>query len=462
MDFVTQLLNVVFSLPGLIGLALGLVLVVQANRSPRLAWLLFSLCCFAASLGKFRDEFVLEPPPLVFPLQQLRDNGRPLAIVLLALVFMVGQKAQNGWRQQLVPQAVRYLFVVQIVVLIKTLLYGDPEFAILAILTFGFVVYTVKLGPSRWLQNDEAFRLAVWSIAMVAIIFMLVNAYQALFDRHPITFVQGRFLGTTGNPLHATVLLASTVPCFVFMIESSPKWLWNKIFWIFGLLCTVYALFLTGSRTGVLMSAISILFFYRQKPTALLRLGLVIGVALIIILPTIGIDISSLDAADPAVADRFTSTDNTRAGPWAAMWRAFTTYPVFGAPLRGSRIIYGENSWLGAGANLGIMGLFPLILFGVSCMQTIVKISQLSKRNPSYFLQASTVVAGLTSLLIGSIFEAFLLGNLSFALLVLLTYLLLGQYLMEVDRTIQIYNTWAIITSSQSPIIEPQGNSSVF
>jgi hypothetical protein len=38
---------------------------------------------------------------------------------------------------------------------------------------------------------------------MVGVIFVIVNAYQALFDVYAITFVHGWFLGTTGNPIHA-------------------------------------------------------------------------------------------------------------------------------------------------------------------------------------------------------------------------------------------------------------------
>jgi hypothetical protein len=37
-------------------------------------------------------------------------------------------------------------------------------------------------------------------------------------------------------------------------------------------------------------------------------------------------------------------------------------------------------------------------------------------------------------MLIGSFFEAFLLGNMTFSMIVFLTYLLMGSYLLEVDR----------------------------
>jgi hypothetical protein len=44
------------------------------------------------------------------------------------------------------------------------------------------------------------------------------------------------------------------------------------------------------------------------------------------------------------------------------------------------------------------------------------------------------VISGLGSCLIGSIFDASLLGNLTFSVLSFLTYLIMAAYLVEVDR----------------------------
>ena len=43
------------------------------------------------------------------------------------------------------------------------------------------------------------------------------------------------------------------------------------------------------------------------------------------------------------------------------------------------------------------------------------------------------------SLLVGSLFEPFLLGNITFVLLAFLTYLIMGAYLIEVDRARTYY-----------------------
>ena len=84
--FLDQLINFVFTPYGIILIAFGLLVTVKATKDRPTGWLLFSLCFFAASLNKYRDQWIREPPPLLFPLQQIRAFGRPLAIVLLVLL----------------------------------------------------------------------------------------------------------------------------------------------------------------------------------------------------------------------------------------------------------------------------------------------------------------------------------------------------------------------------------------
>lgn len=435
-DYINQLLNLIVSPYGLIGVVAGLAVVDQARKSRRLAWLLFSLCCFAASLAKFKDEWTPEPPPLVFPLEQLRDVGRPLTILLLVLLLVLAFQTRNSWRRWLTPSPVRFLIVVQFIIFLKTLAYGSISFALLAALSFAAVVLMIRLGPSRWLQDEQNFHLATWSIALVGVIFIIANAYQAIININAITFLHGWFSGTTGNPHHSAVLLVATVPCFIFLIESCKQWNWRKALWIIGLGCVMVALFFTASRTGILMSGVSFLFFYRHRVGGLLRLGLIGSIALAIILPLLNQD-AGLGISNTTATDKFLSGDNTRAEVWSALWRAFINNPFFGAPLEGDRLGYGESSWLAAGATLGIVGLLPLMLFGLDCLRMIGKLIQTAKKQPRYALHCNTVIAGVTALLTGSFSEAFLLGNLTFSLMALLMYLSMGSCLLEVDAITQ-------------------------
>jgi O-Antigen ligase len=430
-NFVNTLLDLIFSPYGLLGIAIALVVLNKARRSRRLAWLLFSLCCYAASLAKFQDQWTKEPPSLVFPLQQLRDMGRPLAIVLLTMLILLGMQTQNRWRRIVIPQPIYYLLAFQVAVFLKVSLYGDISFAFLALLTFGAIVLMFKLGPSRWLQDEYNFQLCVWSLAMVGVIFSVACAYQGRFDMHAMTFVQGRFLGTTGNPQHAAALLAGTIPNFIFLIESHNKW-WIKTLWIAVLLIIGYFLFLTGSRTGMIMAISSILLFYRNRGVALLRLG-----SFVVVLSAIVFSFTSHDdtlTSNAPASNRFVSGGNTREGAWSGMWNGFMNNPLFGSPLQGDRLGFGENTWLAAGDATGLVGFIPIVMMGLGCLKMMLELYKLSNRNSSYFLQTSTVIAGLAGLLAGSFSEALLLGNLSFPVMSLLMYLSLGKYLLDIEN----------------------------
>lgn len=437
-SFVTQFLDLALSPVGLIGTVAGLSVVIQALRFRTLAWILFSLCCFCASLAKFRDEFILEPPPLVFPLQQLREFGRPITIILLGMLLLITFAKRHSWRRQVLASPIKYLVLVQLAVLIKMLSGGDLLFAVLAGTVFALVVYVVIAGPAQWVYNDQSFQYGVGSIALVGLIFIGLNGYQAMIDIYPITFSHGRLLGTTGNSQHAAVLLSATIPCFLFLIENERK---NtlRLLKLIVLSLVGIALVMTGSRTGMCMAFTTILFFYRNKGKSFLTTAFLLILISALALMLIGQDGAILGADQTRVSARLLSTENTRQLVWKAMWRAFSENPLFGLPVRGERLGYGESSWLAAGAGLGLVGFLPLLLFGIECLKVMKQLATVGRVQPQYSAHCNAVTSGLGCLLVGSFFEPFLLGNLSFALFALLTYLSLGQYLLEMQKVREAY-----------------------
>jgi hypothetical protein len=442
-NFISQLIDFVATPTGIIGIAIGILIFFKASASVQTGWLLFSLCGFAASLHTFSDRWHKTAPPLLFPLQQLRSAGRPLSIVLLILLVCLALQTQNNWRRQIFPPPIKYLIAVQLAILVKTLFYGNIEFALVSALTFGGIILMLQKGPGRWLQNDQNFYLAARSIGMVSLIFVAANTYQYVINRYPVAYIHGRFMGTTGNPQHAAVLLAATIPCLIFLIQTAPNWGFSKFLWGGTLMGAIYFLVLTGSRTGLLMGAISILLFYRNNQGAWIRSILAIAIVTVLVMPFLEPAnlTSSATGIDPSVSDRFVSTNDNRAGVWDGLWRSFSKNMIFGVPLQGDRLGYGENSWLSTGANLGLVGFIPMIMMGWESIKLIWRLDRLGTLNSDYFLQSSTVIAGLGSMLIGSLFEAFLLGNITFSLLAFLTYLLMGAYLVEIDRVRSYYES---------------------
>jgi hypothetical protein len=409
----------------------GLIIVQADQKRPRLGWFLVALLGFAASLSKFADEFIQEPPPLVFPLQEIRELGRPLTMVLLGLLIVVALKTKNYWRKKIIPQPLVYIVLVQGVIFFKILAYGDLGFAFLSAATFGGVVLMVILGPSRWLQDERNFQLGVWAIAMVGVIFGITNGYQASRDLYAITFVHGWFLGTTGNPHHAAVLMIATLPCllFLFFHQKNP---WFKALWAGFSGLALFGLLMTASRTGAIMGVVSILIFFRYRGGKFLRIAVIFAVLAALFFP----DLAPTDAETSGILsntwNKWGNLDsNTRAGVWSSYWGKFIEYPLFGAPFKGDRLIFGESSWLGVLGSLGLAGALPMLMFAWTSLQMIFKLDRLSKIRPDYYLKCSVVMAGLLSLLVGGISEAYLLGNLTFSILAVFLYLVLGNYLIE-------------------------------
>lgn len=433
MEQISQLIALVTSPYGLIGGFIVLFAISKAKQSRPVAWFLLTLLGFCASLGKFVDEWNPEPPALVFPLQQLRDAGRPLSVVLLLALLYLAVSQNSTWRSRLLAKPLILLCVVQALIAFKLLLYGSAAFAVLAAGLFLGIIQMVRLGPSRWLSDETNFRLGVQSIAGVGMIFVLVNAYQAAINIYPLTFIQGRLSGTTGNAQHAAVLLSTTMPAILFWFELTQQ-KFMKVVLLLSLAMVSVALLMTGSRTGIIMGLSSFFLFYARDGKALFRFGIIALVAAILAMLFAGESIDAFFANQSDVVGRLASTENTREQVWGAMWRQFNNNILFGAPLRGDRIGFGESSWLATAANLGLMGLIPLLCFGWFSIKMIIDLYRISKFYPAKNLHCSVVIAGLSCLLVGSFSEAFLLGNLTFALIALLIYLSLGQYLIELSE----------------------------
>jgi hypothetical protein len=433
--FLDRLFSFLATPYGIIGIALGVLMIIKASSSRSMAWFIFSLFCFASSLSKFQDQWIKEPPPLLFPLQQIRDYGRPLAIILLISLVYLALQTQVNWRQKVFPNALKYLIIVQFIFFLKTLLYGNFEIAILSAITFGGIIFMLRMGPGRWLNNDENFNLAVRSVAIAGLIFVVPNTYQYVISPYAVTFSHNRFMGTTGNPQHAAVLLAVTLPCLIFLIQTSRRWSFSKLLWVSTLTAVMYFIVLTGSRTGLLMTTTSILLFYRNNRGAWFRLVLLVFIFIALILPFFDPGtLSSSLGINSSISNRFTSPSNTREGVWSGMWNSLMDNILFGSPLQGGRMGYGENSWLAVGSNLGLVGFIPMIMMGWKSLKLIWQLNKLSNRDSYYFFQTSVVIAGLGSMLVGSFFEAFLMGTITFPQIIFLTYLIMSSYLLEVDR----------------------------
>ncbi|UXE61041.1 MAG: O-antigen ligase family protein [Woronichinia naegeliana WA131] len=398
----------------------------------RIRWFLLSCFGFISSLAKYENtEFGLIAPSLAFPLEQLRANGRPLAIALLVLLLIIALNSPNPKGKLSTPEPIIYLWIVQSVILIKTLDGGDIIAGSLVFAIFSSVVIMHLRGPAVWIQDERSLRLGFWAIAMVGVIFSIANLYQARVNLAAITFVMGWFHGTTANPQACGLLIAMTIPSIICLIYYDYPVLWKRVFWILILSILFLGLYKTASRTSMIMTFVGILFFFRYRMGSIF-IPTVFGLVTIYFI--LSFTDFNIQAEDPTMT-KISAFQNTRELVWQSQLNMFIANPLFGSPLTGDRMRFGENSWLGVASGLGLSGLIPMLIFGWLVIQKIISLDKIAKKNPNYYVYCSSISAGLISMMIGSISEAFLLANLNFYLYALLQYLILSQC-MEKNRAI--------------------------
>jgi hypothetical protein len=401
-------------------------------------WFLLACFGFISSLARYGSpEWGLIAPPLVFPLEPLRANGRPLAIAFLGILLLVAFVTKKEWGYKIkMPPPIFYLVLVQIVIWIKTVLEGSPLAGTIILATFGAVVFMHLRGPARWIYDERTLRLGFLAIALVAVIFVAANLYQWRLDSAAIHYIQGWFHGTTSNPHHAGVLMTVTVPSIFALMATTGKRRWQQALWLILLIIILFLIYKTASRTSFAMFFVSaaVVFRYNFKQS----IGLIIVSSLILLMLYSIIEPTMLQNSlgigmDDATMSKLVTANDTRTAIWTRQWSNFTENIIFGTPLRGPRIQFEESSWLGAASSLGLMGFVPLVFFGISTIKLMAQLDRVSKYYSSQTISiyANAIIAALAALLVGAAAEAFLLANLNFSLYVTLQYLILGEFLIE-------------------------------
>ncbi|MFM7471844.1 MAG: O-antigen ligase family protein [Nodosilinea sp.] len=393
-----------------------------------LPWLLLSLFCFLVSLSK---PFVhgLEPPALVIPLQQLREYGRILSLAALgALAYVtLGKKAQ--FFRTSTPKPLQYLWILQGVIFCKAFLFGDSQTALLLFLTYTFLIWVMRRGVLVWIYRD-GFDAANLSMITVAVIFVVLNTCQALISTAPLTVINGQFSGTTNNPQMLVITLVPLIPCLLFKLEDKSSSKLGKAFFIATLVVMFYFVWWSASRTGLIMAVASVIFFYRFRQGPLFRTAAILALVAAFILPYFSPTLLSGGDGSLSMLGKLQGGTDTRTEVWQTLLNSFYENPLFGTPIQGGRLGFGENTWLSVAATTGLIGLLPLLLFAYEALKMIIKLLTISRRQSVYAVQCNTVIAGIVTIFVGSFFEALILGVLTTPILALLIFLLLGNYII--------------------------------
>ena len=193
-------------------------------------------------------------------------------------------------------------------------------------------------------------------------------------------------------------------------INNNSKKLLNFLI----LLLLVSLLFLTGSRTGLLTFSFFLFFFYPNKNKFILfSFSIVFAYFLVTKL-----FLNKVDFDYASVFDRVQTNSTNRNQNWTEAFINFSENPFFGRSMEDSdtdRNIV-ENSFLACLSNYGFVGS----VFFINAFVYLLKIGIKSIRSIDIYTSISASI--IIAIIIGGLFEGYLLSNLSLPTVSILLY----------------------------------------
>lgn len=363
---------------------------------------LFGLVIAAAAVVKPPQMLIAETfggaPTFWGPLEILANNNREICAAL-CLVIAVVCRPRSPFLGFLGVAAFLHLQI-----FFKNLYYEAPDafsvfIAAMIVLTTGA---SYAASSAQRAAGPAGVRNALTTPLVVAsIVFASANLAQFVLGRDATMTVGGRFSGITSNPQMFTLCLSIIIPTMLYVYHAVSGW--RRLLPMALLPFVIYFAVLTGSRLAILVLCTSVLLFYRT------RLGKLS--AAIAPLVVVGIIVSYFETIDFDLSgSRSFSVENTRDHVWSALLHDFVEHPLLGKPLdQGERLGFGENSFLAAGAGLGIVGFATVLIFAVFLIDTMRRLVAL-ERSLGWVPELSLCFSVIGSTLVGSFFEAVLLG----------------------------------------------------
>jgi hypothetical protein len=408
-----------------------------------LVWLLTAITIFLSSLSTYnRNEifYGIEVPKLIEPLETLRANGRLLSagclifLLFFNIIVKSSVKEPKSKKQMnffLKDTLISLLVVVHALFIIK-FLNDSPIYLLFTSLFpqfFFFVVILTIYNLGSDLKTQKDFIIIVEYISLSAIIFILSNVVQILIDQNTVFYVANLFVGTTGNPQHAAIFICMTLPSLLFSLEQG--WIDKEKVKFFVCLLTVcfslYFLFRTGSRTGIISFALTTMFLISRANLVTLVISLFFGT---FIFASWG-DIITIDSSDAISKLSNTSADSREFG-WKLALDNFNQY-LFGIPFDGE-LIFVESTWLSLLSRLGILGFLISLLLVVNFFTKMKMLMSVDKIKRDQKRQVTLITANFISAFVISFGEASLLGILTPYVIILMINVILFNFVISREK----------------------------
>lgn len=397
------------------------VLTLLVAKSVRMFLVMLALMLFVASLAPHVTWEETTYQTWLLPLQMQRSIVFIVfgAVLLLGVVFQLG--ALRGFR---FPVQAWFILAISLYAAMLRFVHDGLDEGLTSLFAALLVIPTVTLASGALVQTSGSVVPLARAIAGFGLLWIGASFVQFVLNRSLVITIQPvRFIGMSGNPQNAAIMLAPLGIVTLWLgLHDYRRTL--RPFWWTMLALVVILLLWTGSRTGILMLMIGGAF------TAYGRLG-----GMIFVLPVLGVLLAMLlevvQAAGIELAtERLTHGGNTRADRWRTLWRGAMENPVFGA---GQGADFGsENSVLFAFASYGIVELLLVLAFIVYSGFLGLRLFRL-RRHVDRDLRAAIdlFLAYNGAYFVGSIFEGYIISRVSVNLVLILVFAAVGSFILR-------------------------------
>jgi len=433
--FDRQLQDIAALLSGPIGVVvalLALAAMISAVFSPRVRWIVlvvlllsttFTLPTF--SFAKIGQGSVLYRP-LMFPFESMRTQSRAISGAMVCILFLPSILAPLGWRRTLLPLGLVAYFTFQITFSVLDVSVDPSLKTFLSLPLFAMTFVVMAVGLNKTCQRKQDVNALLWAVITAFALMSAAITVQLLAGDRTGMFEGNRLRGTTANPQFLATSIAPAIMIAVYLLLDKGQ---SKILRAgLGVVTTALILFLfwTGSRTGVLMSAMGVLVFFRLRLGQLLLAAAVIAVCVMGVLQFLG-----QEGSDPT--GRFIGMQDTRSDVWYRQWSEFADSPLLGATVSGGGRATGngENSYLAVAASYGLVGLIPLGLVLLTIAWDMFCTWRIRRFLTEEQSLVDLVLAVTVMAFVGAFFEVYLLGQFSAVVLTLFICCDIGAYLRD-------------------------------
>lgn len=326
---------------------------------------IYSLLAGAIFFSHFRPAFYLEHRfgPLVSPIEFFVQNGRVFSAVCLFLATLVHWRLPRGLQTvSLHPSSL--LLLLNLYLSIKLAFFGFYQLSIFSVILlyvqfFLFSKATLESLHSRTEERlnlgDTPLSTAYALIGFAGVLIVCTNIFALVADPSNSLNFSGRMHGTTANPQHLGMIIATTIPLAIFILLKKRQMMRLLFSTAIGISAMV-VLLKTGSRTGTgsfLFFTFCVIYIRSSRlGRSLLPIYLFILMAFI------------LTVNQEALEKFFLSRGDTRSHQIELAISLFQRDLIFGAPPieETGRYLFIENGWLAAASAGGIIAIMILIV----------------------------------------------------------------------------------------------------